>query len=1348
MSTTSAHIQTLPATLELAGAPLLQGKLESTEDGRLQFVGVSLAPGQTNAGPLSLRTGARGHLRCATDGPDWKREAVVEVTISGVNGRDLVLQILDTYSPAAKSCLLALSDVPDRQPSGTTGKNTQATVAGPLAEFNRTSRQLLEKRFQSCLDDLRLHLMELTLGAKGGNWSQKHHDVAADAVKNHKKAIAAAFSTQLAEYYRDLTPPASETTAEAATQSEDGALGLVDIDKFEHDLAVERLTKSGSDRFDIPLESLTLRLAELIDADPKRVRLPVHVAQISNAFNKALQEKGIPEEVAADIFDFIDKHLIRELGPYYTQLNSALAKAGILPDIETELREKGSRLRRPQPLTKSPGRQRKQTRPSEDTRLPDTLAEPSGHSFADTQPDAGFIGGGPAPGGSAPGSPAPGSPAPGSPAPGGPAPGGPAPEPQPGSANRPPEFADKLYSSLIQAMTAQRSEALAPSGAPAGAGMEGPANVAPGSTNSGRLADRQAVATALDTLQRDAGARSMLGQGQSLRDYLAENRNDIGALQGTDGMATDTLNQLDMVDNLFDTINTRLSSASEIRPALGNLQIPLAKLSMLEPQFMLDREHAARGVVDAVAQLAATGNFPNKALESRVQDIVDEIVEGYDQDSGVFDLALEKLSKLVSQQERALSRNVERVIRTQEGQEKLRKARLEVSGAIADRVQPPTAPGVLLELIDNGWRDLLVLTHIKEGPDSRLWQEQLVALDVLNGWLAALQDGSVSPTEVASEAEPFLERIAQQLAAALPTHVAYRETLQNLRNTLAGQLPITLREVTDLATEADSGQLRSRVDDLPRLKRWVKRVEELESGCWLSYKDREGVSRRMQLAWISEEKDRFIFVNERGQKNADLSAVQLARQLSRGVQPPAPVDSMGMVDRSMYDTLEQLQKTLSFTRNHDSLTRLINRETFLDQLTRALRHAQTRSSRHAVLYLDIDQFSLVNDLYDRVNGDEVLLEFAKLLAQLHGKKTSSARIEGDEFAVLLLDRDAEQALEFAEKIRGDIEASSVEIEGEQVSFTVSVGIAHVLEHSPSVEEILDSARSAMTKAKQNGRNQVATFSEDQTQAQDFRKEQSRTRQDLEQALETDRFVLRAQPIQQTAVDSGETVRRHYELLLGWRDKSGNVTPPGEFIRSAERYGFMTLVDRWVIKEAFAWISALMDEQKVVPHLSINLSGSSITDNTFMDYLFDQISEFGVGTNRICFEITETGTISNLVKAADFVRAFRNIGCQFSIDDFGTGLASHDFLKELPVDYVKIDGTFIKEIDTNRNDYAMARSINDLAHFLGQQTIAESVENENIIEKLQEIGVDYLQGWGIGKPRPLTEIAGDLSSIEK
>ena len=263
-----------------------------------------------------------------------------------------------------------------------------------------------------------------------------------------------------------------------------------------------------------------------------------------------------------------------------------------------------------------------------------------------------------------------------------------------------------------------------------------------------------------------------------------------------------------------------------------------------------------------------------------------------------------------------------------------------------------------------------------------------------------------------------------------------------------------------------------------------------------------------------------------------------------------------------------------------------------------------------------------------------------------------------------------------------------------------------------------------------------------------KKDLKQSRLDLEEALATDRFVLRAQPIVQSTVVSGEEVSAHYELLLGLSNPDGTLGSPEDFIVSAERYGFMSMVDRWVVKEAFSWISSLMDAQKIVPNLAINLSGTSVTDDAFMDYLLEQISEFGVGTSKLCFEITETGTISNLVKAADFVRTFRNIGCKFSIDDFGTGLASHNYLRELPVDYVKIDGTFITNIHRNRNDFAMARSINDLAHFLGQQTIAESVESEEIIAQLRTIGVDFLQGWGVGRPKLLTEVAAELSSIEK
>ncbi|MBE9539906.1 MAG: DUF1631 family protein, partial [Proteobacteria bacterium] len=901
---------------------------------------------------------------------------------------------------------------------------------------------------------------------------------------------------------------------------------------------------------------------------------------------------------------------------------------------------------------------------------------------------------------------------------------------------------DALYSSVITALNFKREADALLAGKPL-------VNNIPEED----LADVPSVADALGALQQSSDARGAVQETASLLKYLTANREDIGQLSGTKGLSQESINQLDLVDNLFGTIKSQVDVTTELKPALGNLQIPMAKLALLEPRFFVDREHPARGVVDKLAHLAASANFPNKALESRIERIIDKIIDDYDDDSIVFDTALAKVEKLVAQQQRAQGRNRERVIKTQEGQQKLKRAQMAAADVINARLAPPHAPEVLLQLAESGLRDLLILTHLREGPGSDPWNEHVKTLELLSLWLSEQREDGTDEDllmERSLEAEPLIDMISQEISAALPTSIAHEAVLNQLREILDGRQEVVMTPVApqEESTEPGVAEVRSKIQSLPRINRWIQRVNQLQKGTWLNYKDKEGQKRRMQLAWISDNKDRFIFVNELGQRHADVNAVQLARQLSRGVKPPTVADKLSLVDQSMYDTLEHVQKSLSFARNHDSLTKLINYDTFLEQVGRALRHSERKHSQHAVMYLNIDQFNLVNEVYDEANGDLVLHEFAKLLAQLHGKKSSSSRIKGDEFGVLLLDQSIKQAVEHADQIRSDIESSSVEIEDESVTFTVSIGVAPIRDYTPGVDEVMEFAHSAMHLAKDRGRNQVVEFEEGQSDIDRYKKSQQEAKSNIQATLETDRFVLRAQPIVQTTVDGSAPESQHFELLLGLTNKDGSLSSPIEFIKSAERYGYMGLVDRWVVKEAFTWINKLMDYQKMVPHISINLSGGSITDDSFMDYLLEQISEFGVGTSKLCFEITETGTISNLVKAADFVQTFRNIGCKFSIDDFGTGLASHNYLRELPVDFVKIDGTFIKDIDNNRNDYAMTRSINDLAHFLGQKTIAESVENRNIIDKLTEIGVDYIQGWGVGKPKLLVDITDDLDDIEK
>ncbi len=635
-----------------------------------------------------------------------------------------------------------------------------------------------------------------------------------------------------------------------------------------------------------------------------------------------------------------------------------------------------------------------------------------------------------------------------------------------------------LYRSVIDALNFRReAEGLADGNAMArGVAMSGTwdgATVASTELDQSKLADAQSIARALSTLQRNSQARQDVQQSDSLRAYLASNKEHIGGLQNSSGLTADSLNQLDMVDNLFGTIKSQLDVSAELKPALGNLQIPLAKLALLDPQFFVDHSHSARNVVDKLSRLASSANFPNKALEGRINNIVDDIVCDYENDDSVFEIALGKIDKLLAQQERALARNIDRVVRTQEGQQRLAEARHEVARVINARIQPPEAPKVLQDLINTGWRDLLVLTHVRDGPDSPAWAEQVRTLDLLCLWLNERQQAEVDDdlsVQRSMEAEPFIDLIGQQISSALPTNIAHEEVLEELRDILAGTLDVETTPVRQEQSnpEPEPAEVRARIEDLPRLRRWINRVEQLEKGSWLTYRDKDGEKKRMQLAWSSPTRDRYIFVNERGQNVADLSAIKLARQLSRGVQPPAPTDRLAAVDQSMYHTLEHVQKSLSFARNHDSLTKLINRETFNDQIKRALRHSQLKHAQHAVLYLNIDQFKLVNEVYDRISGDQVLLEFARLLAQLHGRKSSSARIAADEFAVLLLDRSLDDAMQVAEKIRGDIEASSMDIDGENVSFTVSIGVAAILEHSPDVEEVIDAARTAMRHAKRLG----------------------------------------------------------------------------------------------------------------------------------------------------------------------------------------------------------------------------------------------------------------------------------------
>jgi diguanylate cyclase (GGDEF)-like protein/PAS domain S-box-containing protein len=429
-----------------------------------------------------------------------------------------------------------------------------------------------------------------------------------------------------------------------------------------------------------------------------------------------------------------------------------------------------------------------------------------------------------------------------------------------------------------------------------------------------------------------------------------------------------------------------------------------------------------------------------------------------------------------------------------------------------------------------------------------------------------------------------------------------------------------------------------------------------------------------------------------------------------------------------------LAEQLTYQACHDPLTELINRREFERRLVLLINRAKSESSEHALMYIDLDQFKVVNDTCGHVAGDELLKQLSHIMQDHIRQSDTLARLGGDEFGVLIESCSLEDSLRLANKIRESIEESRFVWEDKHFALGISIGVIPIDAQSGDSTELLKAADAACYAAKDAGRNHVHLYhGDDLSLAQRQGEMQWVSR--ITQALETNRFVLYAQPIQHISTENIS----HHEVLIRMLDEEGKLIPPGAFLPAAERYNLIARLDKWVIEAAFDFISNIPPAQLDGIGLSINLSGNNIGSSSFLDYVSDKLDELEIPNSQICFEITETAAVSNLGKAREFVVALKKKGCLFSLDDFGSGVSSFAYLKSFPVDFLKIDGVFIKELLEDPIDRAMVKSINEISHVMGKRTIAEFVENQQVVTLLHEMGVDFAQGYGIGQPVPIEQI---------
>ncbi len=437
----------------------------------------------------------------------------------------------------------------------------------------------------------------------------------------------------------------------------------------------------------------------------------------------------------------------------------------------------------------------------------------------------------------------------------------------------------------------------------------------------------------------------------------------------------------------------------------------------------------------------------------------------------------------------------------------------------------------------------------------------------------------------------------------------------------------------------------------------------------------------------------------------------------------------------------KLTQTVAYQATYDPLTGLINRNEFETRLRQAIKRARDLNIPSVLIYLDLDQFKIVNDTAGHLVGDQLLAELAQLLRQNVRSSDNLGRLGGDEFGLLLENCSLEQGQKFSQALLDKIKAYQFTWQDRHFQVGVSIGLVPILGNASNVIELLSRADLACYKAKDLGRGRVYLAAPNDTELD---------RQHLElfyianipQAITEDRFHLMEQPI----ISLFEHDYHHVEILLRLTDECGQVVSPKLFIPMAERYGMIGLIDRWVVKTVLINYHHYYPEATTI--VAINLSGSSLSDENFTEFVIDLLQQSTMPADKLCFEITETTTISQLDQALEFITTLKKLGVSFALDDFGSGVSSFGYLRRLPVDYLKIDGDLIRNIDQEEYIRTIVDMINQVATMMGMKTIAEFVENDAILAKLRELNIGYGQGYAIGKPRPLPSTGMDSTLIRQ
>ena len=844
--------------------------------------------------------------------------------------------------------------------------------------------------------------------------------------------------------------------------------------------------------------------------------------------------------------------------------------------------------------------------------------------------------------------------------------------------------------------------------------------------------------SAISQLQEAHIQTDNLGE-QKLRSWLETGLQDRPEVHCTIGNNESEL--IDVTDRFFEVIIEKVGVSGLLKKWLEKLKVTILKVVLRDKSFFSDVSHPARQMLNKLAKLASSDRADHKRLEKVLDRFIDRVVVEYDEDEKAIERILPELDQLLERQAQAQKRNSERIARAYEGKQKVADARHKVILDLDLLLAGKSVPVVLLELLDKaGWREHLALIAVRDGHDSAQYDEVFKVVELLLNWLGEESDAAerwAIELEMELEAPSLVSLIRKELSVS--GLIGYESIIQHLEDCLFEEAESLMVKIDHYdwpydKTEKEIEELRPGQEKDVQSGYWHKRILAMKVGDWLEIKDETNRARCMRLAWSGRASFRFVFVDSQGMKDEDVSLNDLVQLFKDNRASFVDHEDVPLVDQGLHQMVQTVYEELASQSSCDVLTGLLNRQAFERGLQQSISGALSKQYKLALLYIDLDKFSLTNASYGHHAGDALLKHVAQLIRDQSTEDAFCGRLGGNEFGMILNHCSRETAMDIAGLICESVEKNRYNWEEHQISSSVSIGLADFDSETDSSDSLMRKASLACDTAKNHGRNRVVVYEEkddDQKKRQEMLHWVNFLEGDLDELL-----TLRCQEIRPIDVDGQQ--KPHYEILLGVK-QNGQVLPPGLLIEAAEHFNRMARVDRWVVHNVLQWIEENRAIAAKSSGFSINLSGNSLNDDHFLEFLLGQFAVSTVAPEMICFEITETAAITNLSDATEFIRVLKKTGCKFALDDFGAGLSSYAYIQKLPVDFIKIDGIFIRNIANNPHDQALVKSINELAHFMGMKTVAEFVESHEILAVLRDIGVDHSQGFGIKKPTLLAEL---------